>query len=177
MNQPNKLKTRKFWNEPGHSHYLTFSTFHRKPFLKNDEICKLLATRINKAETTHNLIVLANVFMHDQVHLLILPMNEIYDMSKILKSIKQGPSCSAKSRSWIETDLWERSGGVYDRDVTKAETRIKVINYIHRSPVKKGLVDESAKYRWSSANWYVNEVEGEIKCHYMAELELEYARW
>ena len=131
-----------------------------------------MATRINEAAELHNFAVLAYVFMHDHVHLLIRPMNEIYNMSKILKTIKQGPSCSAKNRGWIETDLWERGGG-YDRNVTKAETRIKVINYIHRNPVKKGLVDEPCKYRWSSANWYLMEVAGEIECHRMPELELE----
>lgn len=166
------FKTRKSWNVPGHSHYLTFSTFHRKPYLKNDEICLLLATRINRASTTHNFIVLAYVFMHDHVHLLIRPMSEIYDMSKILKSIKQGPSFSAKSRSWIGTDLWERGGG-YDRNVIKPETREKIINYIHRNPVKKGLVEEPDMFRWSSANWYLNGEAGPIECHRMAEFELE----
>ena len=172
MSQVRKLKTRTFINEPGHSHYLTFSTYHRKPYLENDQICELLATRINIAAKTHNFAILAYVFMHDHVHLLIRPISEVYDMSTILKSIKQGPSCSAKNKGLILTDLWERGGG-YDRNVTKAETRIKVINYIHRNPVKKGLVDELTKYRWSSANWYLNQVEGEIKCHFMVELELE----
>ena len=117
--RPIKYKTKETWNVPGHSHQLTFSTFHRKPYLKNDEICKLLAARIDKAAASHNFIVLAYVFMHDHVHLLIRPMNEIYDMSKILKSIKQGPSCSAKNKGFITTDLWKRGAG-YDRNVTKA---------------------------------------------------------
>ena len=116
--------------------------------------------------------MLAYVFMHDHVHLLIRPMSEIYDMSKILKSIKQGPSFSAKSRSWIGTDLWERGGG-YDRNVIKPETREKIINYIHRNPVKKGLVEEPDMFRWSSANWYLNGEAGPIECHRMAEFELE----
>ena len=153
-------------------HYLTFSTYHRKPYLKNDQICELLAKRINEAAKKLNFAVLAYVFMPDHVHLLIRPMNEIYDMSKILKSVKQGPSCSAKNRGWIVTDLWERGGG-YDRNVTKAVTRAKVIDYIHHNPVKKGLVDESWKYPWSSANWYYNEEEGSIKCDRYCELELD----
>ena len=99
-------------------------------------------------------------------------MSEIYDMSKILKSIKQGPSFSAKSRSWISTDLWERGGG-YDRNVIKPETREKIINYIHRNPVKKGLVEEPAMFRWSSANWYFKGEAGAIECHRMVEVELE----
>ena len=37
-----KPKTRKSWNKPGQSHYLTFSTYHRKPYLKINKICQLL---------------------------------------------------------------------------------------------------------------------------------------
>jgi putative transposase len=167
-----KRKTRKSWNEPGHSHYLTFSTHHRKPYLKDDRICELLARRINRAAKTQNFAVLAYVFMPDHVHMLIRPLDDIYDMSSILKSAKQGPSCSAKNRGWIDTDHWERGGG-YDRNVTNAETREKVIAYIHRNPVKKGLVEESWSYRWSSANWFLNEIDGEINCRRSYEFELD----
>ena len=93
-------------------------------------------------------------------------------MSKILKSIKQGPSCSAKNKGWIATDLWERGGG-YDRNVTRQETRIKVTNYIHHNSVKKGLVDELWKYKWSSANWYLNGEDGDIECALSYEIELD----
>jgi putative transposase len=168
MDRPPKHKTRKSRNEPGHLHFLTFSTYHRKPYLRDDRINELIATRINEASKSDQFIVLAYVLMPDHVHLLIRPMNDIYDISKILKAIKQGPSYKAHQCGLIETQLWERGGG-YDRNVTNIETRTKVIDYIHHNPVKRGLVSNSWDYRWSSANWYFNQEACDIVCTRMSE--------
>ena len=68
------LNKRKSRNTPGHSHYLTFSTYHRKPYLRNEELCLAFAQSINKSAKKHRFAVLAYVFMHDHVHLLIHPL-------------------------------------------------------------------------------------------------------
>ncbi len=167
--RPIKFKTRETWNVPSHSHQLTFSTFHRKPYLRNDEICEFLARRINRAAENHNFAVLAYVFMPDHVHLLIHPLNEIYDMSKILKSIKQGPSRSAKNRGLIETDLWEEGPG-HDSNISWERARQDSIAYIHNNPVRKGIVELGSQFRWSSANWYHHQGESDVRCRYFAYL-------
>ena len=167
--KPIKHKHREAWNIAGHSHYLTFSTLHRRKYLLEERICFLLARRINKAAKKLNFAVLAYVFMPDHVHILIHPMNEIYDMSKILQAIKQGPSRSAKNRKWISTDLWEPGGG-HDSNIYNAKARQNCILYILQNPVRKGFVEASWDYRWSSANWYVHGVEGDIECHFITEL-------
>ena len=167
--RPIKHKTRETRNNPGDSHQLTFSTFYRKPYLQQDEICKFLAKRINEAAELHNFVVLAYVFMPDHVHLLIHPMNEVYNMSKILKSIKQGPSRSAKNRGLIETDLWEEGPG-HDSNISWETARLDSINYIHNNPVRKGFVEVGSQFRWSSANWYHHQVECDVECRYFASL-------
>lgn len=164
-----KFKRRKSWNEFGHSHFLTFSTHHRKPYLLDERICERLADRIDKASSDLEFAVLAYVFMPDHVHLLVHPLNEIYDMSVYLKAIKQGPSRVAKNRGWIETDLWERGGG-YDRNITNGTTRTEVINYIHQNPVRKSLEEESYAYRWSSANWFYFGERSDIACLHIEEV-------
>ena len=166
--RPIKDKTRETRNNPGDSHQLAFSTFHSKPYLKNDEICKFLAKRINEADELHNFAVLAYVFMPDHVHLLIHPMDEIYDMSKILQAIKQGPSRTATNRKWISSALWEEGGG-HDSNFSNAKERTHCITYIHFNPLRKDLVADPWDYRWSSANWYINEIECEVECHRMSE--------
>ena len=45
------------------------------------------------------------------------------------------------------------------------------ILYILQNPVRIGKVESSWDYRWSSAKWYVNEVEGDIRCHHFSTLE------
>ena len=166
MNKPPiKYKRRKSRNTPGDSHYLTFSTHHKRPYLTDDRICLALANSINKAAIKHNFKIQAYVFMPDHVHILLYPLNEEYDMSLILKAMKQGPSQRARSKGWIDTDLWERGGG-HDSNITGQQARKEIIDYIHQNPVRKSLVDESLRYYWSSANWYVTDEDGPVKCYH-----------
>ena len=172
MDRPKKpnFNKRQSFNTFWHSHYLTFSTHHRQKYLLDDRICQALAARINEAAKKLNFAVLAYVFMPDHVHLLIHPMNEVYEMEDILKAIKQGPSKRATNRKWILTDLWERGGG-YDSNVFSPKARIDCILYILQNPVRKEIVEASWDNRWSSANWYVHGIEGDVKCHFFSTLE------
>ena len=165
--EPAKYKTRKSWNNPSDSHSLTFSTFQRRKYLLDDQICGFLANRINQAARAHNFAVLAYVFMPDHVHLLIHPINEFYDMGDILKSIKQGPSRRAKNRKLIDTELWEPGGG-HDSNIVIAGYlyRQNTIDYIHDNPVRKNMVEVGSQYRWSSADWYHHEGFSDIDCRY-----------
>lgn len=167
--KPIKHKHRKAWNEFGHSHFLTFSTYQRHQYLLDERICDLLADRITRACLELDYAVLAYVFMPDHVHLLVHPLNESYDISKFLQKIKQGPSRIAKNRGWIDTDLWEPGGG-FDRNVFTPKVRQNTIDYIHQNPVRKGLVEEAWAYRWSSANWYLTGKEGLVPCCHFPSL-------
>ncbi|MCB9852530.1 MAG: hypothetical protein H6819_05505 [Phycisphaerales bacterium] len=52
--------------------------------------------------------------------------------------------------------FWQEAPG-YDRNIRKESTLRKAIDYIHRNPVRRGLVDETSKWKWSS--WYAYEEE------------------
>ncbi len=163
------IKRRKAWNELGHSHFLTFSTCRRQPYLADDRICEILAERINRACAELNFAVLAYVFMPDHVHLLVHPLEETYSVSKLLQAIKQGPSRIAKNRGWIDTELWEPGGG-FDRNIFSPKVRKNTIDYIHLNPVRKELVGESWSYFWSSAKWYHTGEEGVVSCRHFGVL-------
>lgn len=164
-----KFKTRKFWNEFGDSHFLTFSTLRRIPYLANDAICHMLAESIERAKTKHDFAVLSYVFMPDHVHLMLYPMREGYDMSQIAKSIKLSCSKKAKNAGLVKTVLWEPGGG-FDENFRDPYARREMIRYMNLNPVRKGLVEESIAFRWSSANWYHTGEQGDIECHFRDEL-------
>lgn len=54
-----KFKTKKVYNNPGDSHFLTFSTKDKKPYLADERICRLLAGSISDAVRRHQYAVLA----------------------------------------------------------------------------------------------------------------------
>ncbi len=169
MSDPSKFKTRKSWNEFGHSHFLTFSTLDKRPYLDDHRICRLLANRINEASQELNFAVLAYVFMPDHSHLLIHPIEDEYVMADILKAMKQGPSKSARNRGWTNTVLWEPGGG-HDSNISNRHARVEAIDYIHQNPIRKELVEDPLAYRWSSANWYVTGEQGDVRCMHLGEL-------
>jgi putative transposase len=47
--------------------------------------------------------------------------------------------------------LFWQSGGGYDRNVTSAKTLLKMIDYLHNNPVRRGLVERAIGWKWSSA--------------------------
>jgi putative transposase len=156
MSSANGYKSCLRINEPGHAHALTFTCFHRQPFLSKDRTCQWLADAINRARERHRFHVWAYVFMPEHVHLLICPLDREYSVSRILESIKlpvtrravafvkkespeflrrmldQQPNGSSSYR------FWQRGGG-FDRNIIQPKTAWDEINYIHANPVRRNL--------------------------------------
>jgi len=158
------------FNDPGHAHELTFSCFHRYPFLSRDRTCQWLAEAIDAARRQLDYAVWAYVFMPDHVHLIVCPRRPAHDTSEFLKALKEPVSRRAvrylrdNSPDWlprirvtrgerIEHRFWQPGRG-YDRNITSARTLQSMIDYIHLNPVRRGLVETVASWKWSSASWF-----------------------
>lgn len=165
-------------NEPGHAHELTFSCYHRFPFLKAERMCRWLADAINAARTAEWFDLWAYVFMHDHVHLIVWPRNPDYDIARIRKAIKAPVARQAidwmelHAPAWIpritrqrgrscERLFWQ-SGGGYGRNITTLDALARMIEYIHANPVRKGLVERPGDWIWSSASWFENGSKGPL---------------
>ena len=158
---------RKTFNTPGHAHELTFSCYQRYQFLLAERTCQWLANAINQARQKHDFALWAYVFMPEHAHLIILPRRPKYKMSRIATSLKL-PVASraihfleAQNSPWLaritrqrgarrERLFWQ-SGGGYDRNITCGKTLLKMIEYLHYNPVRRGLVERAADWKWSSA--------------------------
>jgi putative transposase len=104
--------------------------------------------------------------MPEHVHLLINEPPSIL-VAQFLKAVKQ--ITSRKLRGQREKFWQER---YFDRNVHGEDARSEVIRYIHRNPVKRGLVASPGDYRWSSFNHYATGVRGavEIESEWTARL-------
>jgi putative transposase len=158
---------RKAYNTPGHAHELTFTCFQRFQFLRAERTCVWLAEAIEVARRKHAFDLWAYVFMPEHVHLIVFPRRPGYEMGKIASSIKLPVAKRAirfleESRSpWLDKisrrrgarveRLFWQSGGGFDRNVTCGKTLLKMIDYLHNNPVRRGLVERGADWRWSSA--------------------------
>jgi putative transposase len=110
--------------------------------------------------------IYAYVLMPEHVHLLINEPPSIL-VTQFLKAVKQ--ITSRKLRGQREK-FWEQR--YYDSNIHGEKARSEVIRYIHRNPVKRGLVASPGDYQWSSFNHYATGVRGavEIESEWTARL-------
>jgi len=170
------MRHRRNYNEPGHAHELTFSCYQKYPFLKADRTCQWLLEAIHAARVRWDFELWAYVFMPDHAHLIIRPRDACYDMGTIRRAIKAPVArraiayLEAAAPEWIpritrrrgsrnERLFWQ-SGGGYDRNITEPQTLMRMIAYIHNNPVREGLIQTAAAWKWSSAGWYINQTSG-----------------
>ena len=51
----------------------------------------------------------------------------------------------------------------YDFNIWTEKKRIEKLRYIHRNPVKRGLVSSPEQWSWSSYGWYLYGEKGPVK--------------
>jgi len=165
-------------NIPGHAHELTFSCYRRFPFLSEDRCRNWFGRAISEAALAHDFAIWAYVVMPEHVHLILWPRKADYDMSAILKSIKEpvgrrgiawlakhAPDCLpriTRTRGKRVERLFWQSGGGYDRNIDNYETLELMIDYIHANPVRRNLVAHPCDWLWSSAKWHLRREPGPI---------------
>lgn len=161
------------WDLPGQAHALTFSCYRRRTFLSTERACEWLVEAIGAARQRHAFDLWAYFFMPDHVHLIVYPRRDDYSISRILLSIKQPVSrraihylklhhpedlhLMATGQRARPYHFWQKGGG-YDRNITRVETLVETVRYIHANPVRRGLVATPEQWRYSSAaEWDGNQ--------------------
>lgn len=161
----------KHFNLEAQAHELTFSCYMGLPLLLNDRARAWFIESVEAARSKRDFSVFAFVVMPEHIHIIIQPKHPVYDISWFLKSMKQ--PVSRKASCWLkrhdrkeydrltfshrdgsqEFRFWQAGGG-YDRNIVHRTTLLHMIDYVHRNPVRRGLVEKPIDWKWSSASWY-----------------------
>lgn len=133
------------FHETGDLHFITFSCHNREPLLSTptsrDEFLKTL----EQMRLWYDFFVTGYVVMPEHVHLLVSEP-KTKKLSVILQMLKQKTS---RELSPIEgAPFWEPR--YYDYNVWSEAKRIEKLRYIHRNPVRRGLVARPEDWHWSS---------------------------
>lgn len=164
-----KRQHRHNYNDPGDAHELTFSCYRGFAFLTDDRTRQWLAESIDQAREDLEFHLWAYVVMPEHVHLIAYPLRQVYDIANIRGAIKEPvgrralayvkrhaaawlPKLTRRRGKRTERLFWT-SGGGYDRNIKSAKTLLKMIDYIHLNPVRRGLVERAVDWEWSSAAW------------------------
>jgi len=109
--------------------------------------------------------------MPEHVHLLVFPGPNASTIDQLLRAIKRPFSFRIKrilksenspllnrltirQRPGVETFRFWQEGPGYDRNLDQPATVLAAIDYIHRNPVRRGLVERAVDWPWSSSRWY-----------------------
>lgn len=165
-----RRRTLRRFEHPNHLRFITFSTYHFVPLMRNPLVADLMVECIDRSRKRHGFHLFAFAVMPEHVHLLMWPRLPGSTCGQALKTMKLSFVTRAVAR-WKELKApvldrlrdpqgrlcaWQRGGG-YDRNIHSDEERLEKMEYIHNNPVNAGLVKRAVDYRWSSASWYSDE--------------------
>jgi len=144
-----------------HLHFITFSCYRRRQYLDSPKSKDTFLHILEQTRQKYQFEVDGYVVMPEHVHLL-LGEPKIGNLSKVILALKQRTSKALlpkrkrrKNNQFelfpqvcTERHFWQKR--FYDFNVFSMYKRAEKIRYMHRNPVKRGLVEHPGEWEWSS---------------------------
>jgi putative transposase len=138
----------KRYQQARHAHFITFSCYHRLPYLDDDHARTVFLQTLETLRTRHLFRIYGFVLMPEHVHLL-LSEPEACLLSDTLRALKTQTSKLLKRD---RTQFWQRR--YYDFNVFSEDKFPEKTHYMHWNPVLRGLVERPEDWPWSSHGFY-----------------------
>jgi putative transposase len=139
-------------------HFITFTCYQRKPRLNPAAAKDLFEQTLERVRRWYGICVYGYVAMPEHVHLLV-GEPERGNLATAIQMLKQ--IVARKRNTNGEKPFWERR--YYDFNVWSERKFKEKLRYIHRNPVRRGLVDSPEDWPWSSFLHYFTGVEGVVE--------------
>jgi putative transposase len=156
------MPQRKILDLPGHTHFLTFSTYQRRRLLDSAETRDIVLEVLQKCLITHRAGCTGFVVMPNHVHALICG-DEDFKITPFVQAWKK--TSSYRIRKFFERSLvkyeqlcptncpiWQAR--FYDYNVDSQEKVNEKLGYMHENPIRAGLCETSLDWNWSSCRFY-----------------------
>jgi len=142
------------YQQAGDLHFITFSCYGRKPKLATAASRSLFERCLEETRRAYGFCVLGYVVMPEHVHLLVSEP-ETKPLATALQALKQSVARRLALRGhepfWLER--------YHDFNVQNGKKRVEKLRYIHRNPVRRGLVTKPEDWEWSSFRHYMTGIE------------------
>jgi len=139
------------YQQCGCFHFLSFTCYHRFQYLGSPAARELFERSFEVMRFRYDFVVCGYVVMPEHVHLLVSEPKKAI-LSKAIQALKLSVSVQSQERPF-----WQAR--YYDFNVNTEEKRVEKLKYMHRNPVKRGLVEKPEDWPWSSFRHYAT---GEI---------------
>jgi len=156
-----------------HLHFITFSCYHRWPLLNSSRARDRVLSILEQTRERYRFVVVGYVVMPEHVHLLISEP-EVGTPSTAMQVLKQRSAHALlparRRRDPRQRELFGEEprrvfwqARFYDFNVWTTKKRIEKLRYMHRNPVKRGLVESPEQWRWSSYRFYLLDEPGPVR--------------
>ncbi|HVV72706.1 MAG TPA: transposase [Verrucomicrobiae bacterium] len=143
------------YQQAGDLHFITFSCYDRRPYLGTETARDLFEESLESMRLRYGFFLTGYVVMPEHVHLLISePKGAL--LAKVLQALKLSVAVRREERPFWQVRY-------YDFNVFTEKKRIEKLRYMHRNPVKRGLVEKPYEWRWSSFRHYLTGEVGVVE--------------
>ncbi|MGA8618055.1 MAG: transposase [Candidatus Sulfotelmatobacter sp.] len=168
----------------GYLHFITTSCYQRRKLLDSGKNRDLFLQALERVRRNYHFVVVGYVVMPEHVHLL-LGEPERGNPSVVMQALKEGfarrllrnlrsnanpRQASLWSAPLEQGHIWQRR--LYDFVVFSDKKRVEKLRYMHRNPVKRGLVLEPQQWTWSSFRNYAEGEQGPVLVNETRRAEL-----
>jgi putative transposase len=157
------------------SHFVTFSCYHRLPYFTDERLRDIFLECLERTRRRYGFRIYGYVVMEEHVHLLVSePDLELLATAIQALKISMGrcanndriepegaPHLPAFGRCGSRGPFWQKR--YYDHNVSTHESFVEKLRYIHRNPVKRGLVEKPEDWNWSSFRHYAMAEVGPVE--------------
>jgi putative transposase len=143
------------------SHFVTFSCYRRLPRLLDDRVRDMFVESLERMRRSYGLRVYGYVVMPEHVHLLVSE-TEVEALATAIQALKI--SVSRREMHYQEegdATFWQKR--YYDHNVRSYQSFVEKLRYMHRNPVKRGLVERPEDWKWSSFRHYLTAESGPVE--------------
>ena len=172
------------WHGGGDLHFITFSCYRRQPLLASARRRDLFLKVLEQVRQRYQWVVIGYVVMPEHVHLLVSEPQQ-RALSRAMQALKLGFARRVlaeqrRRRRMEQGDLFEHGlqriwqARYHDFNVCTGRKRVEKLRYIHRNPVKRGLVEAPELWRWSSFRAYAYQESGMVRVNEWSVLKLKY---
>jgi putative transposase len=141
------------FQQSGQSHFVTFSCYRRQPHLQPIRFRNLFVESLERVRLKYRFRVYGYVVMPEHVHLLVSEP-AVGLLATALQALKISVARQAM-QVWNGPEkhaFWQKR--YYDHNVRSHQSFANKLDYIHRNPVKRGLVAKPEDWAWSSFRHY-----------------------
>jgi len=156
------------FHHSGLAHFVTFSCYRRQQFFNDSRTYDLFPICLERMRQHFQMLVYGYVVMPEHVHLLLSEPEKgtladaihflKLSFSKRLRSQVSAQKKGANPGHDVSGPFWQRR--YCDRNVRDNQEFIQELKYLHRNPVKRGLVEKPEDWHWSSYRHYAVDEPG-----------------